>query len=303
MKEDSPWIEKIWQSIKSIKVSVKNISIFTVATFVVGAIPAYYAIIDHQEKEEFPSTSEILKDSIRENVDIILNSFEPEKISTELDSIEDHNIIIIRNFKFISMEYANYLKEEVNDIETMSIENKNFDEIEAIMDICYQKKEDIYMALDSLLDIVMELNDYGKKRHVNSYIVNDKLYEELIKLEDKVEKTRMDYVSKISDIEEMMSQKADIKGEKFYEGWKTDFSKILQLDDDFSNDLIHLRFLNKSLLFLINQNSNYNIPVSKHKLRYPKSHTITKNVPERKVYNHRSNSSKKNSRDSLKRPL
>ena len=51
LEKDLSVIEKIWQSIKSLKVSVKNISIFTVATFVVGAIPAYYAIVDHQEKE------------------------------------------------------------------------------------------------------------------------------------------------------------------------------------------------------------------------------------------------------------
>jgi len=238
--------------------------------------PANFIKINENIREEtkpdetITSQKQILLDSLKTNTALIINTFNPEMIPEKLDSVRGRNILLIRNFKLLSIEFANYVSEYAQEIPVISVEDKDYEEIKAMTNASYQKTEDIWFTMDSLLTIIMELNDYGLTYHVSSYIVNPNAYGELQLMEKKIEKIRHGILSESKIIENMMSQKAEMEGDIFYKDFKEDLSKYLQLNHDFMYSFELQKFRNKLLSFLIIQNSNYEVPLKKYMLGYSK---------------------------------
>ena len=109
-------LERIFDAILSLK---KHVKLAVIATIILGAIPAYYAILDHRKKSDI----EILKDDIRRNIAIIDSIFpkEPYKMS-------DYGLYKI-----------NYIEKQLTMIETDFIKDKDLDAIKEFVDAVYPK--------------------------------------------------------------------------------------------------------------------------------------------------------------------
>lgn len=209
----------------------------------------------------------LLKDSIMSKISIIESTFLPEKIPQHLDSVKERNIILIKDFKVKSIEVATLLREYLIEPNLSDFSHLEAQELYDLDITLTTKREALWYSLVAAINNTLKLDSIGTEHDITGYIINKAILEKLILLDEQVEEKRQDYNNKRDNLFELMARKSPTKGDMKI-GTKDDLLKMLKLYEDFVNDPLLLNYIDKTLSFLILQNKNYNVPLTKYLAGY-----------------------------------
>lgn len=213
--------------------------------------------------EQKKSECEMLRDSIMSKISIIESTFQPEKIPMNLDSVKERNIILIKDFKVKSIEAATLLRELLNEPKLTEFAHLDAQELYNLDITTAEKKEAVWYSLDAAIKYTLMLDSIGSEHDITGYIINKAVFEKMSLLENQFEEKRNELLKKIDNLLEIMAQKSPTKGD-IKTGTKEDLMKMLKYYEEFINDPVILNYLDKTLLFFIHQNKNYNVPLTKY---------------------------------------
>lgn len=213
--------------------------------------------------EQKKSECEMLRDSIMSKISIIESTFQPEKIPMNLDSVKERNIILIKDFKVKSIEAATLLRELLNEPKLTEFAHLDVQELYNLDITTAKKKEAVWYSLDAAIKYTLMLDSIGAEHDITGYIINKAVFEKMSLLENQFEEKRNELFKKVDNLFEIMAQKSPTKGD-IKTGTKEDLMKMLKYYEEFINDPVILNYLDKTLLFFIHQNKNYNVPLTKY---------------------------------------
>lgn len=200
-------------------------------------------------------------------ISIIESTFQPEKIPQHLDSVKERNIILIKDFKVKSIEAATLLREYLIEPNLSDFSHLDAQELYDLDMTLTNKRGAVWYSLSSAVNNTLTLDSIGTEHDITGYIMNKAIFEKLTLLDEQVEEKRQEYNKKIDNLLAIMAQKSPTKGDMKI-GTKDDLLKMLKLYEDFVNDPLLLNYIDKTLSFLILQNKNYNVPLTKYLAGY-----------------------------------
>lgn len=244
-------------------------------SLVVAFITLYYTVFkgSDEEKEIVVKVTQVdvsLRDSLINNIEVLNEAANTAEIPVNLDSLEERNIILIRNFKMLCLSIAGTWKEQLNTPVITSLTNMDVNEMMEIEHRNDVKYHNSLVELDSVLTIIHILDEVGKEHCVDAYVLNQAILSELMKLEDEIDKKSITYQNKMDALLNSMELKSDRAGKKEYNGYDKDVIKLLNIRNEFIMSKEYMYFQNKIISFLILQNNNYNIPLKKFLMGYKK---------------------------------
>lgn len=279
LKQKSSWSKNVDESMLEYLKRILDANwiqvILAFLSLVIAILTFYYTVFkgNDEEKEIVVKVAQLdisMRDSLINNIAVLNEVANTSEIPLQLDSIEDRNIILIKNFKMLCLSIASTWKEQLNTPAVTSISNLDANEMIEIENRNYVKFHNSMVDLDSLLTIVDILDDVGKEHSVDAYVLNQAIISELDEMEEEIDKKSISYQNKFDALLNSMELKAERAGKKEYNGYDKDVIKLLNLRNEFFMSKDYLYFQNKIISFLILQNNNYNIPLKKFLMGYKK---------------------------------
>lgn len=268
-KEIVIWIKLSGETYRDyFKRIIRQISWGFIITFLLtvpGTIVACLVLSDRcsSEPESEIIINEILRDSVNQNVDAIEATFHPEEIPGNIDTVANRDIMLIKQFKMYSLEFSNNVRELYNTPRVTDYKDKKLDEIVTLGKNWDEKRHACKEVSKKLFDVIKKLDTYGKEHQINNYIINLSVYQAILDSQEESD----NYSDKLKDQAlEIHNIAMFNRGEsvKYYsEDNKDVLIKIISLQEEsWDNEIVH-RCENRILMFIINQNKNYDVVLKK----------------------------------------
>ena len=199
---------------------------------------------------------ELLKDSIHSLISDINASIHIKELPVNIDTTIYYNLILVKNFDVLTLELASMINDTYIDVQDIDLKNVDYNNLKKMVDYDFQNGKATMDIIDSLSNLVVELDGVGERQQINNFRVNQKGLHTLTSLIDNIK---------------LFNKGKEAEKEKCYagnDGKNEVIQKLINIDHDFLNNESVLKSHYLILFSFKTLYSKYDIPLSKFILGY-----------------------------------
>lgn len=229
--------------------------IIALMSLIFGILTYYGKDSSNDVEAESVSDVKVLEENVLTYVADIESTINLEDIPTDIDSVQHPDVLLIKTFKILCLDFANKTRELYNTPSVSKFGGKSLDDfmtIEKSWDARMGSRRECLMKLEGIIE---KIDSFGTKYGIDNYLINHAIYNDFLEAEDTVSK----YSNQLRD------QALDIYNKNnatFSESNKDDFLKIVGLQEKACKNIYIYKRDKKLFEYLLFLNKNYDMQLT-----------------------------------------